>query len=100
MFLILNFSRKYYLSFRSVVVITCASHAQGHRFDPGRKHKILPFFGYMICHKKGSLNIYQNLAKVGNTAFVSNIPIIFRKHLFFSTTSCGGNSIIDPKARM
>ena len=24
--------------FRSVVVITCASHAQGPRFDPGRKH--------------------------------------------------------------
>ena len=25
------------MSFRSVVVITCASHAQGPRFDPGRK---------------------------------------------------------------
>ena len=24
--------------FRSVAVITCASHAQGPRFDPGRKH--------------------------------------------------------------
>ena len=24
--------------FRSVVVITCASHAQGPRFEPGRKH--------------------------------------------------------------
>ena len=24
-------------SFRSVVVITCASHAQGPRFEPGRK---------------------------------------------------------------
>ena len=24
-------------SFLSVVVITCASHAQGRRFDPGRK---------------------------------------------------------------
>ena len=100
MFLILNFSRKYYLSFRSVVVITCASHAQGHRFDPGRKHKILPFFWLHLFHRKVSFNIYQSLAKVGNTAFVSNIPIIFRKHLFFSTTSCGGNSIIDPKARM
>ena len=25
------------LSFRSVAVITCASHAQGRRFEPGRK---------------------------------------------------------------
>ena len=25
--------------FRSVVVITCASHAQGPRFEPGRKHR-------------------------------------------------------------
>ena len=27
-----------YACFRSVVVITCASHAQGRRFDPGREH--------------------------------------------------------------
>ena len=26
--------------FLSVVVITCASHAQGRRFEPGRKHKL------------------------------------------------------------
>ena len=26
--------------FRSVVVITCASHAQGPRFEPGRNHGI------------------------------------------------------------
>ena len=26
----------YYLSLRGVAVITCASHAQGPRFDPGR----------------------------------------------------------------
>ena len=25
-------------SFLSVAVITCASHAQGRRFEPGRKH--------------------------------------------------------------
>ena len=30
--------------FRSVVVITCASHAQGPRFDPGRKQVFLFFF--------------------------------------------------------
>ena len=28
-------------SFLSVAVITCASHAQGRRFEPGRKH---PYF--------------------------------------------------------
>ena len=26
--------------FLSVVVITCASHAQGHQFEPGRKHNL------------------------------------------------------------
>ena len=31
--------------FRSVVVITCASHAQGPRFDPGRKHVV-----FFSCH--------------------------------------------------
>ena len=37
--LILNLSleAQSYSCFRSVVVITCASHAQGPRFDPGRK---------------------------------------------------------------
>ena len=29
------------ISFRSVAVITCASHAQGPRFDPGRKHFLI-----------------------------------------------------------
>ena len=28
-------------SFLSVAVITCASHAQGRRFEPGRKHYLL-----------------------------------------------------------
>ena len=28
-------------SFLSVAVITCASHAQGRRFEPGRKHAVL-----------------------------------------------------------
>lgn len=28
-------------SFLSVAVITCASHAQGRRFEPGRKHRLL-----------------------------------------------------------
>ena len=31
-------------SFRSVVVITCASHAQGPRFEPGRKQIVIHFF--------------------------------------------------------
>jgi uncharacterized membrane protein YcaP (DUF421 family) len=34
-------------SFRSVVVITCASHAQGPRFDPGRKQLYI-FFYFII----------------------------------------------------
>ena len=29
--------------FLSVVVITCALHAQGRRFEPGRKHSIFLF---------------------------------------------------------
>ena len=29
--------------FLSVVVITCASHAQGRRFDPGRKQTLYNF---------------------------------------------------------
>ena len=29
------------VSFLSVAVITCASHAQGRRFEPGRKHMVL-----------------------------------------------------------
>ena len=28
-------------SFHSVAVITCASHAQGRRFEPGRKQNVL-----------------------------------------------------------
>ena len=34
-------------SFLSVVVITCALHAQGRRFEPGRKHCV--FFVITIC---------------------------------------------------
>ena len=33
-------------SFLSVAVITCASHAQGRRFEPGRKH---PYFASSGC---------------------------------------------------
>ena len=45
MFLLSNLATMYSLNhssgFRSVVVITCASHAQGRRFEPGRKHAVL-----------------------------------------------------------
>ena len=47
----LNDERPKTPGFRSVVVITCASHAQGRRFEPGRKqnfwcgHKDLPKYG-------------------------------------------------------
>ena len=42
--------------FRSVVVITCASHAQGPRFDPGRKHlfTLAKIFTYTIYITKSS----------------------------------------------
>ena len=33
-----NFFGTHQACFCSVVVITCASHAQGRRFDPGQKH--------------------------------------------------------------
>ena len=39
---VLFVTQLFQIRFRSVVVITCASHAQGPRFDPGRKH----FFFY------------------------------------------------------
>ena len=32
-------------SFLSVAVITCASHAQGRRFEPGRKHPSFASYG-------------------------------------------------------
>ena len=38
-----------HLSFLSVVVITCASHAQGRRFEPGRKH---PFSNFWLEAKQ------------------------------------------------
>ena len=38
--------------FRSVVVITCASHAQGPRFDPGRKQVFFFFFPRLFPHLK------------------------------------------------
>ena len=39
-------------SFLSVVVITCASHAQGRRFEPGRKHALLKFFFELFRNNK------------------------------------------------
>ena len=43
-------------SFLSVAVITCASHAQGRRFEPGRKH---PYFA--------SSSTKARLAEAGDT---------------------------------
>ena len=36
-----NIQNQFGNSFRSVVVITSASHAEGRRFEPGRKHSLL-----------------------------------------------------------
>ena len=44
-----------HLSFRSVVVITCASHAQGPRFEPGRKQDY--FFNVFILRDKSIILI-------------------------------------------
>ena len=44
------------VSFLSVAVITCASHAQGRRFEPGRKH---PYFA--------SSTTKARLAEAGDT---------------------------------
>jgi hypothetical protein len=42
-----------YLSFRSVAVITFASHAKGRRFEPGRKHLFFFFFRVIsICFQQ------------------------------------------------
>ena len=42
-----------HLSFRSVVVITCASHAQGRRFEPGRKQDASPFCARLTLRIQG-----------------------------------------------
>ncbi len=52
-----------HLSFRSVVVITCASHAQGRRFEPGRKQRF-PVFSFHISgptmrYSAGPRNVFQ-----------------------------------------
>ena len=51
-----------HLSFRSVVVITCASHAQGRRFEPGRKHWF-PFSFHIsrpaMRYSAGPRNVFQ-----------------------------------------
>ena len=36
--------------FRGVAVITCASHAQGPRFDPGQKHSFFFSFNDLLLH--------------------------------------------------
>ena len=36
-------SAEFHVGFRGVVVITCALHAQGPQFNPGRKHKKVSF---------------------------------------------------------
>ena len=42
--------------FLSVAVITCASHAQGRRFDPGRKHPPFNQLPYPF-HRLGSYRV-------------------------------------------
>ena len=42
--------------FLSVAVITCASHAQGRRFEPGRKHLLLLWFVPVLSGKLHTLS--------------------------------------------
>ena len=48
-------------SFRSVVVITCASHAQGPRFEPGRKQIVVPFWYFWYSLDKQCITCYHQL---------------------------------------
>ena len=52
-------------SFLSVAVITCASHAQGRRFEPGRKHQYFPKF-CNICQIYVSYTWRTNVKEVGS----------------------------------
>ena len=51
-------------SFHSVAVITCASHAQGRRFEPGREQNIFGFGGKIEfhCGRKRFDQIFSRLA--------------------------------------
>ena len=51
--------------FLSVAVITCASHAQGRRFEPGRKHQYFPKF-CNICQIYVSYTWRTNVKEVGS----------------------------------
>ena len=51
------------ICFRSVAVITCASHAQGPRFDPGRKQIGVSFFNFSCLLPLHWSEMHLNTAK-------------------------------------
>lgn len=53
------------VGFRGVVVITCASHAQGPRFDPGRKQ--LSYFSLASEMQRCSLHLPPGTASATKT---------------------------------
>lgn len=58
--------------FLSVVVITCPSHGQGRRFDPGRKHGDKIFcWGYPIALR----DALDEDVKVTNVSVCSNMVL-------------------------
>ena len=51
---------------RSVAVITCASHAQGPQFDPGRRHFFfsIPFYVFFIFRRGEAIFRSDNMSTI------------------------------------
>ena len=83
------------LSFCGVAVITCASHAQGPRFDPGQKHIFplpCPFFIFFLSHflpaPKACVPSSSSLCSDPN--IVSLASFSRQRSLSWSSTASGG----------
>ena len=58
--------------FLSVAVITCASHAQGRRFEPGREQNIFGFGGKIEFHCSGLKRFDQIFSRLALKIFLSD----------------------------
>ena len=78
----------FWISFRSVVVITCASHAQGPRFEPGRKQ----IWNLCFC-----LTILTHIPAEATCAFacasVHTQHVTLPSIRIYCITSCSSNSV-------
>ena len=63
--------------FRSVVVITCASHAQGPRFEPGRKQVLFLIFNKVFHILKQECWLVQNY-KEKKQLYISLLVSVWR----------------------